>query len=93
MEDKFIAQLKRCELYFKENTASRFMASVETGIAIQNICRYCDMLMRSGNMALVRYDVCRISGEVVQFLSCDENKFPKDYQLKFPFWNESTQTD
>jgi hypothetical protein len=78
----FIAQYHRLFLYYKENKASRYMASVETGIPIQNICRYVGMMFDRGVIAVIRKDKCHISGEIVEFLSTNPELFPKDNQLK-----------
>lgn len=91
-DSKFIAQMKRVELYFQEFTASRWMASIETGVPLQNVCRYVEMLSKENKIAVIRFDKCRISGEIVQFLSCNPELFPKELQLKFTYWNEVAQS-
>lgn len=78
----FISQFKRIELYFRENTATRFMASIDTGIPIQNICRYVEDLEDLGLIAVVRKDKCQISGCMAEYLTTNPELFPKDNQLK-----------
>ena len=82
----FLNQLKRAELYFKEFTATRYMAAVDTGIPIQNICRYVDELRDSNSIAVVKKDFCEISGFLAEYLTTDPALFPNDNQLKI--WNE-----
>ena len=78
----FDNQLKVLEQYFKENTVSRYMAAIDTGIPIQNVCRYIAMLYDMDLIAVIRKDKCQISGEIVQFLSTNPELFPNDNQLK-----------
>lgn len=61
------------------------MAAISTGIPIQNVCRYVDMLRKQNAIAILRIDKCQISGEFVEFLSCNSELFPKSKQLNlFP---------
>mgnify|MGYP001392318715 CR=1 FL=1 len=78
----FINQLKVLELYLKENIATRYMAAIETGIPIQNICRYVDMLRDENLIAVVKKDFCKISGFTAEYLTTNPELFPKDNQLK-----------
>ena len=78
----FICQLKRTELYFRDFTATRYMAAVDTGISIQNICRYVDVLRDSNKIAVVKIDYCQISGFKAEFLTTNPELFPADNQLK-----------
>jgi len=88
-KDKYFPnQLKRTELYFKEFTATRYMASVDTGISIQNICRYVDELRESNKIAVVRIDYCQISRFKAEYLTTNPELFPSDNQLKL--WNENS---
>jgi hypothetical protein len=80
-DTKYIAQFKRINEYFKNKTASRFMAAVENDIPIQNVCRYADNLLKSANMAVVKKDRCAISKRLVQFLSTNPALFPRSNQL------------
>lgn len=81
-DSKFNTQFLTIREYFKIKTASRFMAAIETDIPIQNICRYVGMLNKSNSIAVVKKDKCRISGEIVEFLTTDPALFPKSNQLK-----------
>jgi hypothetical protein len=77
-----LAQLKRFELYLRDNTASRYMVAVDTGLPIQNCCRFVDMLKAINAIAVVRHGKCQITGEIVEYLSTNPTLFPKDTQLK-----------
>lgn len=78
----FQTQLQVLKDYWFSNTTSRFMASIATGIPIQNICRYVDMLKDSNSIAIVKKDKCKITGEWVEFLTTNPDLFPEDRQLK-----------
>jgi DNA-binding transcriptional regulator LsrR (DeoR family) len=82
MENKHLSQLKTVAEYWKENTASRYMVAKATGIPLQNICRYVEMLKGSNSIAIIRKDYCTITGELVEYLSTDKNIFPFDNQLE-----------
>ena len=73
-----LAQLKRFDLYLRENTASRYMAAVETGLPIQNCCRFVDMLKAINAIAIVRHAKCQITGETVEYLTTNPALFPKN---------------
>lgn len=78
----FINQLKRTELYFRDFAATRYMAAVDTGISIQNICRYVDVLRDSKKIAVVKIDHCQISGFKAEYLTTNPELFPADNQYK-----------
>ena len=80
-DSHYISQIQIVKGYLAINTASRFMVAVDTGIPIQNVCRYVDMLKDRNAIATVRKGHCKISGELVEFLSTDPVKFPSDSQL------------
>jgi hypothetical protein len=80
-DSKYIAQLKVVSDYLKENTASRFMVSVDTGIPLQNVCRHVDKLFKSNSIAVIGKDICRVSGRFVTFLTTNKELFPKSEQL------------
>ena len=82
MENKHISQLRAVAHYWKTNTASRYMVAKATGIPLQNICRYVDMLKTSNSIAIIKKDYCQISGELVEYLSTNEEVFPMQNQLK-----------
>lgn len=79
--NQFLNQLKRIELYFNDNIATRYMAAIDTGISIQNICRYVDMLRDSNLIAVVKNDYCQISGCKAEYLTTNPELFPNDNQL------------
>lgn len=78
----FINQLNIIDAYFKENIATRYMAAIDTGIPIQNICRYVDMLRDENLIAVVKKDLCKISKYTAEYLTTNTELFPKDNQLK-----------
>lgn len=78
---RFAPQLTIIHDYFLNEPASRYMAAIATKVPIQNVCRYVEMLKAANSIAVVRKGYCRISGEPVEFLSTDPEKFPKDSQL------------
>ena len=82
MENKHLSQLRILSSYWRKNLASRYMAATATGVPIQNVCRYVDMLKASNSIAIVRKDYCKITGELVEYLSTNKELFPKDHQLK-----------
>lgn len=81
-DSHFLCQLKRTELYFNEFTATRYMAAIDTGIPIQNICRYVDMLKEANKIAVRKKDYCQISGFTAEYLTTNPELFPPDNQLK-----------
>jgi DNA-binding transcriptional regulator LsrR (DeoR family) len=84
-ERKQPSQLRTVNHYLYHHTASRFMLAVNTGIPIQNVCRYIEALRKHNQVAVVRHDRCEVSGERVEFLTTNPAKFPRDGQLKlFP---------
>ena len=83
------SQYERIEDFLRDNTASRYMAAIDTGIPIQNVCRYVDMMSKRDLIAVIRKDKCAISGEMVEFLSTNPDIFPKEKQLKFWFYENS----
>ncbi len=79
----FQSQFKKIESYFRDYTATRYMAETDTGIPLQNICRYCEKLFKSNKIAVVRKAKCQQSGcDNVQYLTTNPELFPKDNQLK-----------
>jgi len=80
-EEYYTTQLKKVREYLRQTTASRYMAAIDTGIPIQNICRHVEMLKSTNSIAVVRKDYCRITGELVEYLSTNPDNFPKDLQL------------
>lgn len=86
----FDSQLKQATSYLEKNIASRFMVAVDCQIPVQNVCRYVDKLFKSDDIAVIRKDHCRITGEIVEFLSCNRSLFPKrPVQSKLIFGKEN----
>ena len=85
MDAKYDSQLQKVYHYWKSTIASRYMIAIATDIPIQNICRHVEILKTTGQIAIVSKDYCAITGELVEFLSTDENNFPPDNQLKLCF--------
>lgn len=75
--NKYISQLQQIKGYFKTNTASRFMCAIDCHIPIQNVCRLVNILFKCNDIAVIRKDICRITGELVQYLSCNRSLFPE----------------
>ena len=69
-DNRFAPQLQIVKDYLYDNIASRYMTA--------NI----DALRDLNSIAVIRKDRCRISGEMVEFLSTDPQKFPEDPQMK-----------
>ena len=82
MKNKHLSQLRMVCKYWKKYTASRYMVSKATGIPIQNICRFVDMLKATNSIALIRKDYCTISGELVEYLSTNTDLFPDNLQMR-----------
>ncbi|WP_247237757.1 hypothetical protein [Telluribacter sp. SYSU D00476] len=76
----FASQLHKVNAHLKIAPASRFMVAVDTGIPIQNVCRYVKMLADHNNVAVAKKAKCKISGEWVEFLTTDPTKFPTSNQ-------------
>lgn len=90
----FNSQLKRIESHYLVNTASRFMCAVDCHIPIQNVCRHVDSLFKSDDIAIIRKDHCRITSEIVEYLSCNKSLFPKrpiQFDLFEPIKQEQVQ--
>ena len=75
------AQFKRIEAYLSENTASRYMAAINTGVPIQNVCRFVCEMFKRGLIAVICKDRCAITGMVVEYLSTNPEKISKNNQL------------
>lgn len=80
-DNKYFSQMRCFYEYLKKNTASRYMASVQTGIPLQNICRYVDMLKKLNKIAVYKLEKCKITGFIVEYLTTDEALFPNQTQL------------
>jgi len=81
-KDKHFNQLKMIDRYLKQNTATRYMAAVNTNVPIQNVCRYVDMLRERNQIAVIKKDLCQISGFTAEYLTTNPELFPADNQYK-----------
>jgi len=79
---KYETQCRTVSSFLYKNIASRYMTAIYTGVPIQNVCRYIDLLKKQNSICIVRIDKCQISGEMVEFLSTNPDNFPKCNQLK-----------
>jgi len=82
MENKFESQYTVIKKAFYSKPQSRFMASIETRIPIQNVCRYVDMLRDENKIAVSKKDYCKISNHLVEFLTTNPEEFPDNNQLE-----------
>ena len=67
---------------FYHDPKSRFMVAVETDVPIQNVCRYVDMYRDLNQIAIARMDYCKITNQLVEFLTTDAELFPPNNQLE-----------
>jgi len=86
-DTKYLTQYHIVRQFLYQNIASRYMVAIYTGVPIQNVCRYVDMLRKRNTISIVRIDKCQISGEMVEFLSTNPDNFPKENQLFL--WDET----
>lgn len=86
-DTNYLSQIEQIKQYFETNTASRLTCSEFIGIRISNICWLVDMLFDSEDIQVVRKDYCSVTGELVQFLSCDPEQWPEQHtkQLTLKF--------
>ena len=83
-----INQLKRVREYFDQNVSSMLMCSESLGIRISNVCWLADMLFDSNEIKVVRKDYCSISGELVQFLTCNKDLWPEEDSTQLSLFSE-----
>ena len=81
-------QLKQVKEYFDLNVSSRLMCSESLGIRISNICWLADMLFGLNQIKVVKKDYCSVSGELVQFLSCDKDLWPEEDSTQLNLFEE-----
>ena len=79
---KYRNQLLTVRDYLTQHTASRYMTFITAGGPLQNIFRNIDSLIKVDQCHVVRKDKCKVSGEIVEFLSCNPDLWPTDTQLK-----------
>lgn len=76
----FENQLKRTFEAFKEKPKTMLQVSNETGIMRASICRYVAHLKKRKKIVTVKKGTCPLSKHKAQFLSTDEQYFPKETQ-------------
>lgn len=76
------AQLKALSAYLRRHTVSRWMAAKALGIPLQNVCWAVGEFRKSDAVAVVKKGKCAISGEWVEYITTDPDKFPKSNQQK-----------
>jgi hypothetical protein len=75
------AQRRRLRDYLRQHTVSRWMAAVAVGMPLQSVCWAVGQLRKANAVAVVRKGRCAISGEWVEYITTDPDKFPKSNQL------------
>lgn len=76
------AKARMLREYLRHHTVSRWMAAVAVGMPLQNVCWEVGQLRKSNAVAVVKKGRCAISGEWVEYITTDPDKFPKANQLK-----------
>jgi len=76
------AQARRLRDYLRQNTVSRWMAAVAVGMPLQSVCWQVGQLRKANAVAVVKKARCAISGEWVEYITTDPDKFPQSPQLK-----------
>jgi hypothetical protein len=75
-------QYRAVKKAFYNEPKSRFMLAIETEVPIQNVCRYVDMLRDLNQIAIARMDYCKITNQLVEYLTTDPEDFPENNQLE-----------
>jgi hypothetical protein len=75
------AKTRKLRDYLSRHTVSRWMAAVAVGMPLQSVCWAVGQLRKANSVAVVRKGVCAISGEWVEYITTDPDKFPKSKQL------------
>jgi len=81
-------QLRLVREYFDQNVSSRLMCSESLGIRISNVCWLVDMLFDSSEIKVVKKNYCSVSGELVQFLTCDKDLWPEEDSTQLNLFSE-----
>jgi len=76
------AQARRLRDYLRRHTVSRWMAAVAVGMPLQSVCWQVGQLRKANAVAVVKKARCAISGEWVEYITTDPDKFPKSSQLQ-----------
>lgn len=87
-DNNYLPQLQKVHEYFEQNLASRLMCSEAIGIRISNVCWLVDMLFDGDEIKVCRKDFCHISGEFVQFLSCNRDFWPVEFETQLSLFEE-----
>ncbi len=64
---KYRTQFKTVFKFLYDQTASRYMVAIYTGVPIQNVCRYVDLLRKRNTIAIVRIDKCKYQANGLSF--------------------------
>jgi len=70
--------------YLRTHTVSRWMAAEALDMPLQTVCWIVGDLRKMDAVAVVEKSHCRISGEMVEYITTDPEKFPKSNQLILP---------
>lgn len=62
-------QIQTLFVYLKSNTATASMASLATGIAQKNICRYKRFLEKKGYLYAIVKATCKVTGRTAWYLT------------------------
>tara|TARA_R100001377_G_scaffold64020_2_gene39615 strand:- start:239 stop:532 length:294 start_codon:yes stop_codon:yes gene_type:complete len=81
-DNGFEAQMKVVFKAFYEQPKTMLMVSNETGILRANICRYVAKWRENNRVEPVKTDYCKITKHPADYLTTNENLFPKSNQLK-----------
>lgn len=81
MDDKtYQSQIKKVTAAFKEKPKTMLEVATETGILRGNICYFVRDLRKQKKIVTVKKGKCPVSKHKAQFLSTDEEYFPKETQ-------------
>lgn len=76
-------QLKTVLAVLKQKPMTMKEIDLSTGIMRENVCRYIDMLLDTGEIALIRKRKCSVTGyPFVNEYTGNKELFPKSNQLK-----------
>jgi hypothetical protein len=82
-DTKFKIQLLKVYNAFKVEPMTMKEADSYTGVMRENICRYVDMLLEQGRIAIIRKRKCSVTGyPYVNEFSANSDLFPKCNQLE-----------
>jgi hypothetical protein len=73
----FDAELKLVQGYLSTRMATATMTAIDLSIYRPNLCRYKDMLIKKGQLAVVCVSKCQITGFKAQYLTCSPDIIDK----------------